>query len=151
MNHAMNIKMNINLYRGLLIQYCSFKIRWKTGLAIKIRCSGPIFWYGCLKGELQEEFLDQIDFPAYGISFDGKDFIVVLFYLNSYGYSYELSQFILQNVFEEIINRELKGYMVEVDEMMACIINGTGNTEEEMLDFLEFCYQPDQGDVAKRV
>lgn len=90
-----------------------------------------------LKGELQEEFLDQIDFPAYGISFDGKDFIVVLFYLNSYGYSYELSQFILQNVFEEIINRELKGYMVEVDEMMACIINGTGNTEEEMLDFLE--------------
>lgn len=90
-----------------------------------------------LKGELQEEFFGQIDFPAYGISFDEKDFIVVLFYLNNYTYSYELSQFILQNIFEELINKELKGYMVEIDEMMACIVNGIRETQEEMLDIIE--------------
>lgn len=90
-----------------------------------------------LKGELQDEFLEEREFPAYDVSFSGESFVVVLFYLDNYGDSFELSQFILQNIFEELMNEEFNAYGLEVDEMVACIINGEDEGHEEALYSIE--------------
>jgi AraC-like DNA-binding protein len=71
----------------------------------------------------------------YEISFESDFFLVVVFYIKSMGAAsiqndnvqvndyVKLIQFAIRNVVEELVGKKNKGYMLEVDGLMTCLIN----------------------------
>lgn len=88
-----------------------------------------------LKGQIGSETQVFDALKSYDISFYSDSFAVMLFYIEDIGdlYSedgktnafekFKLARFILTNVIEEIVVKNNFGIMVEIDEMLACLIN----------------------------
>jgi len=88
-----------------------------------------------LKGRIprDESIVDELN--RYNISFDTDLFTVILFKIETSSAYFEnledveriehvmLAQFIIRNVVEEMTSKPHKRFMVELDDMMACIIN----------------------------
>lgn len=83
----------------------------------------------------------------FNIHFESDSFAVMVFYIEDYSSisfekdsgnyenSFKLAAFIIRNVAEELINRQNRGYMLEIEDMTACLINvGDGNesADEEL-------------------
>ena len=94
-----------------------------------------------IKGRLDQTIPLEESFHTFGIQFEGESFALVLFYIEDYsGFfssdagilpneEYLLLQFILTNIMEELSNRENIGYVFEIDNMMACLINFKNDSE----------------------
>jgi YesN/AraC family two-component response regulator len=89
-----------------------------------------------LKGRLENQIPTQEALSAFDLQFKTDDFCVVLFYLeDNYKFfermkdmtvpdRFKLLQFIVTNVVEELVADQLhNGYVAEIDDMMACLIN----------------------------
>lgn len=87
-----------------------------------------------LKGKMSNKIPIQEMLVPYDLHFYSDAFAVLLFYIEDYEIfpedesldmeeNIKLVHFILTNVVEELINEKNKGYMVEIDEMLACLIN----------------------------
>ena len=88
-----------------------------------------------LKGRIESNISIYDAFSSYDFELYSDKFAVMLFYIESYsGFSVgtktedraedlKLVQFVISNVIEELTGQKYKGYMVEIDEMMACLVN----------------------------
>lgn len=89
-----------------------------------------------LKGKLESQIPNQDAFSAFDLRFETDDFCVILFYLEDNYKFFEriqemtvpdklkLLQFIVTNVVEELVSERLHhGYVTEIDDMMACLVN----------------------------
>jgi YesN/AraC family two-component response regulator len=95
-----------------------------------------------LKGKLQIGFPLQEVISEYGIRLHTEDFAVLLFYLEDYSGFFrqdeqdeekkrEFVQLIITNIVEELAGQQHQGWMTEVDEMLACIVNFRPDTSPE--------------------
>lgn len=88
-----------------------------------------------LKGRLDKQIPVDESLAAFNIRFESDDFAVILLYLEESSAFYERIQgrgneeklklllFIVTNVVEELANRHNLGYVAEIDEGLACLIN----------------------------
>ncbi|MDR6549187.1 AraC family transcriptional regulator [Paenibacillus qinlingensis] len=95
-----------------------------------------------LKGRIENDFPIADVLPEYGIKLRSEDFAVVLFYLDDYSGFFrhdeqdvekkrEFVHLIMTNIVEELAGQKHQGWMTEVDEMLACIINFEPGTSAE--------------------
>jgi YesN/AraC family two-component response regulator len=95
-----------------------------------------------LKGRIENGFPLAEVLPEYEIVLHSEDFAVVLFYLEDYSGFFrqdeqdaekkrEFVQLIMTNIVEELARSKHQGWMTEVDEMLACIVNFKPNTSHE--------------------
>ncbi|WP_158560922.1 AraC family transcriptional regulator [Paenibacillus contaminans] len=100
-----------------------------------------------LKGRLENQISLEDSLTAYRMQFDNEYFAVLLFYVEANDVFFDtingsetdklkLLQFIVTNVVEEIINTKHTGYMTEMDDMLACIINFNSKGRDEDLSEL---------------
>jgi len=94
-----------------------------------------IFLANLLKGKIERKISISESLSTFHITFEADSFVVAIFYIEDLtGFDQKekdsdavekikLAQFIITNVFEEMVNKHSNGYMTEVDEMLACIIN----------------------------
>ncbi len=75
---------------------------------------------------------------SYGIEWPGDSFCVMLFYIEDFRQLFvgessdsieqlKLVQFIIANVTEELTSRKYKGFALEADDLMACLVNIRGD------------------------
>lgn len=96
-----------------------------------------------LKGRLDAHIPNSEAFTKFNIQFESDDFAVILFYaedVESFFLGYpeidlqnknRLLYFILTNVVEELVGQKRHhGYVTELDEMLACIVNFTQEDQE---------------------
>lgn len=87
-----------------------------------------------LKGRLNESMAIYESLSALDINFETENFAVMVFYIDNYDEftklpagngedELRLVEFIIRNVVEELINRNNHCYMVDIDDIMACLIN----------------------------
>lgn len=88
-----------------------------------------------LKGRIEDNTMIFNSLKMYNLHFESENFAVMLFYIIDYNelfhdddhYTSEeklrLAQFIITNVVEELASIKNLGYITEVDQMLACIIN----------------------------
>lgn len=88
-----------------------------------------------LKGRLDNQIPIEDALPAFEMHFDNDHYAVLLFYVEANDLFFssiqgksendkaKLLQFIVENVVEDIMNARHVGYMTEIDDMLACIIN----------------------------
>ena len=88
-----------------------------------------------LKGRMEDNNYINETMDSYKLKFDSDYFIVMLFYITDFSKFYsndkdwnskskfQLVQFIITNVVEELASQKNQAYMAEVDEMLACIVN----------------------------
>ncbi|HHY83797.1 MAG TPA: helix-turn-helix transcriptional regulator [Clostridiales bacterium] len=92
------------------------------------------FLAGLLKGKLQDREYIQKAMQSYQVSFQSDSFAVVLIYVKDYSKLFEndksspesqekLVQLIISNIAEELAMQNNLGYVTEVDDTLACIIN----------------------------
>ncbi|MFC4103418.1 AraC family transcriptional regulator [Paenibacillus xanthanilyticus] len=98
-----------------------------------------------MKGRIQASIPDEEALKAFQLDFETDDFCVLLLYLEESQPFYErigslqvedpakLLDFVVTNVVEETLNRSQRGYMAEVGDMMACLINLRAGDEERSL------------------
>lgn len=96
-----------------------------------------------LKGKLDSHIPVDESLAAFNMRFKSDDFAVLLLYFEDMGPFLEhlqgseprierkLLYFVVTNVMEELAGQRHEGYVAEMDEMMACLINFSGGTEEE--------------------
>ena len=95
-----------------------------------------------LKGRIEQGFPLEEVLPEHGILLHTEDLAVVLFYLEDYSSFFrqdeqdeekkrEFVQLIMTNIVEELAGQEHQGWMTEVDDMLACIINFKPHTTPE--------------------
>ncbi|WP_282937210.1 helix-turn-helix domain-containing protein [Paenibacillus sp. RC67] len=101
-----------------------------------------------LKGKLDSQVPIDEALTTYHMQPLSGSFAVMLLYVKERGPFFEriqgmetgdkhmLLQFIISNVVEELANREHRGYVVEIDETFACLINFNSKNEEDRLDQL---------------
>lgn len=95
-----------------------------------------------LKGRIEQSFpLDEV-LSEYGVHLHSEKFAVMLFYLEDYSRIFRENQgdeeknrkfvhLIVTNIVEELASQEHQGWMTEIDDMLACIINFKPGTEPE--------------------
>jgi len=95
-----------------------------------------------LKGSLENDIPVNEILPTFDIKFDSDYFSVIVFYVEEFSeyfneYSemstndqFTLLKFIITNVVEELAGQKNNGYMTEINEMMACLINFKEENEE---------------------
>ncbi|WP_127588668.1 helix-turn-helix domain-containing protein [Paenibacillus koleovorans] len=87
-----------------------------------------------LKGRLGQDFPVLDAMADYGMKLRSDHFAVLLFYLEDFSGIFhkdetdaekkrELVHLILSNIVEEMVGQKYQGWMTEIDEMLACIIN----------------------------
>ncbi|MFS0728118.1 helix-turn-helix domain-containing protein [Paenibacillus sp. 1P07SE] len=87
-----------------------------------------------LKGRIAAGFPAGDVLPEYGIRPDASNYAVILFYLEDYSGFFrqgeqgpeerrEMVHLIMTNIVEELVCERHQGWMTEVDEMLACIVN----------------------------
>lgn len=93
------------------------------------------FFQRLLKGKLSDQTFITDTLDAYNVRFDSGNFAVMLFYVTDFSRFFDedyektveeklqFVQFIITNVVEELARQKNQGYMTEIDEMLACIIN----------------------------
>ena len=81
---------------------------------------------------------------SYGVQWIGDSFCVILIYMDDFKRLFDgapssnpigqlkLVQFIITNIVEELIGRKYKGFVTEVDDMMACLVNMDDKNGEHM-------------------
>lgn len=95
-----------------------------------------------LKGRIEHSFPLNEVLPEYGINLYSEKFAVMLFYLEEYGDFFREDEYdeekkrkfvhlIMMNIVEELAWKEHQGWMTEIDDMLACIININSDTERE--------------------
>jgi two-component system response regulator YesN len=102
-----------------------------------------------LKGRLDGTIPVAESFAAFDMRTDSDDYAVLLLYVESVDAFYgrvegmespekrKLLQFIITNVVEEIAGQQNNGYVAEVDEALACLINfRTGQAEDRAAELL---------------
>ncbi|WP_248928086.1 helix-turn-helix domain-containing protein [Paenibacillus hamazuiensis] len=101
-----------------------------------------------LKGRLDSQLPVDEALTAYNMRFQSEEFAVLLFYAEDSQPFYEripnmdigekrkLMQFVITNVVEELASQKHRGFVAEMDDTMACLINigiaAEGGTEELM-------------------
>ncbi|WP_240417666.1 AraC family transcriptional regulator [Paenibacillus periandrae] len=102
-----------------------------------------------LKGRMDAQLSLEEAEPSFELEFDSENFCVLLFYLEDselffkkahylqVADKHKLLQFIVTNVVEELVNQRHTGYMAEVDDMMACLINVRQQDSKDTADQLE--------------
>jgi AraC-like DNA-binding protein len=115
-----------------------------------------------LKGRLENGFPLSEVLPEYGIVLHSDDFAVLLFYLEDYSGFFrqdeqdeekkrDLVQLIITNIVEELAGQEHRGWMTEVDDMLACIINfRPGTTPEKAIDDMKKLAEEAQRFIGNR-
>lgn len=99
------------------------------------------FFERLLKGREYKRSISEEILESFNIEFQTMDFSVLLFLIGNFEEGWEadevkheeimLVQFIITNIFEELINQKDQGYMVELDNStMACIVNFRDAEEE---------------------
>lgn len=100
-----------------------------------------------LKGRIEQGFpLDEV-LPEHGVRLTTPDLAVLLFYLEDYSGFFrkeeqdeekkrEFVQLIMTNIIEELAGQSHQGWMVEIDDMLACIVNFREGTpfDKAMMD-----------------
>jgi YesN/AraC family two-component response regulator len=87
-----------------------------------------------LKGRLEQGFPLNEVLPEHGVRLTTQDLAVMLFYLEDYSGFFrqeeqdeekkrEFVQLIMTNIIEELAGQTHQGWMVEIDDMLACIVN----------------------------
>ncbi|MFK7692224.1 helix-turn-helix domain-containing protein [Paenibacillus sp. HJGM_3] len=87
-----------------------------------------------LKGRVGQEFPVHEAMAEYGMKLRSEHFAVLLFYLEDFSGIFhkdetdaekkrELVHLILSNIVEEMVGQKYQGWMTEIDEMLACIVN----------------------------
>lgn len=92
-----------------------------------------------LKGGEYGKIPAQEALPLHGIKLKSDFFAVILFYIDDFGKvtkygsdemdeaaaikNFRLAQFIMTNVVEELAGRRSQGFMTDVDNLMACLVN----------------------------
>lgn len=92
-----------------------------------------------LKGKTMAGIPLQDALAVHGISFSSNFFAVVAFYIDDYSSifvkdepahkeldeqeNYKLVQFIIANVVEELMGQKNQGFMIEVDDLLVCLVN----------------------------
>lgn len=88
-----------------------------------------------VKGYIKDSVVLDDIFSTYGIEFKGKNFILIMFELEGLGVIYspngsrneenaiELAHFVIENIMEELINKEYDCLFFEVDQAMVCLVN----------------------------
>jgi YesN/AraC family two-component response regulator len=95
-----------------------------------------------LKGRTEHDFPVKEVLSEYGVTFRSEDFAVLLFYLEDFSGFFrqdetdaekkrEFVRLIVSNIVEEMASQQHQGWMVEIDEMLACIVNFQPGTKEE--------------------
>jgi AraC-like DNA-binding protein len=95
-----------------------------------------------LKGRIGHDFPLLEVLPEYGISLYTGGFAVLIFYLEDYSGFFrqdeqdeekkrEFVQLIMTNIVEELAGQYHQGWMAEVDDMLACIVNFRPDTSPE--------------------
>ncbi len=95
-----------------------------------------------LKGRIQKGIPIEEVLPEYGIRPQSGEFVVMLFYLEDYSGFFrqdeqdeekkrEFVHLIMTNIIEELAGKEHQGWMTEIDDMLACLINLNHNTSRE--------------------
>jgi two-component system response regulator YesN len=95
-----------------------------------------------LKGRIENGFPIADVLPEYGIKLHSEKFAIVLFYLEDYSGFFrqdeqdaekkrEFVHHIMSNIVEELAAQKHQGWMTEVDEMLACIVNFRPDTSPE--------------------
>lgn len=101
-----------------------------------------------LKGKIGSEFEIINGLLSYGIEFKKNNFVIMLFKINDYNSNlddnindYELAQFIVNNIYVEIINDTYKGCSTEIEELLALIINlGDNNNQVDFESIIHKAY-----------
>lgn len=87
-----------------------------------------------LKGRIERNFPLEDALFSYGIRFQSDMFAVMLFYIEDFSALFreeeqdteknmKLVHLIIQNIVEETVQRRHQGFVVELDDMLACIVN----------------------------
>lgn len=87
-----------------------------------------------LKGRIEQGFPLHEVLPEHGVRLTTQDLAVMLFYLEDYSGFFrqdeqdeekkrEFVQLIMTNIIEELAGQSHQGWMVEIDDMLACIVN----------------------------
>ncbi|RAV04131.1 helix-turn-helix domain-containing protein [Paenibacillus sp. YN15] len=95
-----------------------------------------------LKGRLEQGFPADAVLPEHGIKPLSDQYAVLLIYLEDYSgffLSHEqdeeknrrLVQLIIANIVEELTEKEHQGWVTEIDNMMACLLNFSGSSSPE--------------------
>lgn len=106
-----------------------------------------------LKGKVDEGMPVEEILASYDMSFAGRSFAVIIFYIEDYSGNISLDenesliQFIIKNVVEELAGQKYKGYAVDNDDLLVCLVNvnsedSSANTEliritDEAVKFIE--------------
>jgi len=88
-----------------------------------------------LKGKINENLPIDDALATYGIDFISDCFVVMLIYIDDYGnflnneklvsanQNIDLVHFIIKNVIEELTSKNHRSFVVEIDDMLACLVN----------------------------
>ncbi|WP_181592878.1 helix-turn-helix domain-containing protein [Paenibacillus sp. YN15] len=115
-----------------------------------------------LKGRVEGSFPLEEALSGYGVRFWSGGIAVLLFYLEDYsgffrqdeqdeGNKHDLVHLIVTNIVEELAGQEHQGWMTEIDELLACVVNfreGTG--QEEALESLKRLAEEAQRFIGSR-
>lgn len=107
-----------------------------------------------LKGRIEDNTIIVSSLEMYDLHFDTENFAVMLFYIEDFNELFQendhynpeeklqLVQFIITNVIEEMTGVKTRGYMTEVDQMLACIINyKSQDMTEGMNDMISIAHE----------
>lgn len=100
-----------------------------------------------LKGRFDESIAIYESLTALDVNFENERFAVMVFYLENIDElsqlpspnsedGLRLAEFIIRNVVEELINRNNNCYMVEVDDILGCLVNFKSPQTENDLECL---------------
>ncbi len=100
-----------------------------------------------LKGRFNEIAAISEPLSALDVNIESGRFLVMAFYIDDYGKLFtppemnqedgmRLAEFIIRNVTEEMINRNNQCFMVEVDNIIACLISIKVTSEENSMETL---------------
>ncbi|WNQ08887.1 helix-turn-helix domain-containing protein [Paenibacillus aurantius] len=115
-----------------------------------------------LKGRIEQDFPMADVLPEYGIQLHSEEFAVVLFYLEDYSGFFRLDEqdeeknrefvhLIMINIIEEMAGQKHQGWMTEIDEMLACIVNlKPGTPQEESVEHLKSLTEEAQRFIGER-
>lgn len=95
-----------------------------------------------LKGRIKEGIPIAEVLPDHGLRLRGSGVAVMLFYLEDYSGFFrideqdaekkrEFVQLVMTNIVEELASQEHQGWMIEIDDMLACIFNFNQETSQE--------------------
>lgn len=86
-----------------------------------------------LKGKISDDIPISYILSPYDLKFISEEFAVMLFYIESCSNTISsdenqsLIQFAIKNVVEELINPKHRGYVVESNDIMVCLVNFSSN------------------------